>query len=149
MRLRFSYSPFKVTLITLAAAVAYVGWVFLNRYWDAEGERERLRRQKEASRALPSELSTAELKILQFYATPPEVAAGQQVLVCYGVINAASVRIDPGNHMLTSSLSRCIQVAPKKTTLFTLTAGDAKGQRQTASVEVRVGGGAAVEPGRK
>jgi hypothetical protein len=127
----------------LAAAILYVGWVFLNRYWDEAGQREKLRRQKEASGALPSDLSTSELKILQFYATPPEVAPGQQGLVCYGVINAASVRIDPGNHVLTSSLSRCIQVSPKSTTTFTLTATDAKGQHQTATVELRVRAGAA------
>jgi hypothetical protein len=137
----------KATLLTLAAAILYVGWVFLNRYWDEAGQRERLRRQKEASGALPSELSTAEMKILQFYATPPEVAPGGQALVCYGAINAASVRIDPGNHVLTSSLSRCIQVSLKSTTLFTLTAENAKGQRQTASVEVRVTPGAAAAPG--
>ncbi|MGO9097044.1 MAG: hypothetical protein ACLQGV_17710 [Bryobacteraceae bacterium] len=37
----------------------------------------------------------SEVKILQFYASPSVVAKGQQAILCYGVANAKTVRLEP------------------------------------------------------
>src|SRR5207245_765395 len=78
------------------------------------------------------------LKILNFYATPGAIPRGQKGLICYGVSNAKSVRIDPGVEPLAPSISRCIEIRPAADTKYTLTAEDASGHRAAMSVLVRV-----------
>lgn len=116
----------------------YLGWVVLNRHWDSQGIEDRGRRQREAARRLPDELNTERLKILQFYVVPPDIERGGRALLCYGVINARAVGVEPGGHKLTPSLSRCMEVRAERTTMFTLTAEDKDGRQETATVELRV-----------
>jgi hypothetical protein len=135
---RFHYSPVKATLLVLLLAVLYVGWVFLNRYWDERGLERAAQKKKESASRLPEGLATDELKIVQFYASPPQVPRGTEALLCYGVINAAAVRITPNVEPITPALSRCVSVRPEKTTEYTLTAESKTGVKQIAAVEVRI-----------
>jgi len=48
------------------------------------------------------------------------------------------VRIDPPVESLRPSYSRCLNVSPRKTTTYTLTAVDAQGNTKTATAVVRV-----------
>ena len=77
------------------------------------------------------------LKILQFYG-PPEIQRGASALVCYGVVNAKSVRLDPPVEPVWPSLSRCFNVSPARTTTYTLTAQSADGQSASKSYELKV-----------
>ncbi len=61
-------------------------------------------------------------RITQLYFSPPSVARGEKSLLCYGVENAKSVRLSPGNQDLSPSISRCIDITATETTTYTLTA---------------------------
>jgi len=77
------------------------------------------------------------LKIQGFYAENGALAHGEKTLLCYGVVHATTVKIDPPVGDVWPSLSRCIEIAPVKSTRYTLTAGDGK-QTLSQSVEVLV-----------
>lgn len=57
-----------------------------------------------------------------FYASPPNPARGERSLVCYGTQNATAVRMDPPGPEVWPSPSRCLEVAPKQSTTYTITA---------------------------
>lgn len=79
--------------------------------------------------------------ITQFYASKPTLPKGETSLLCYGVEGAATVAIDPPIEQLTPSLSRCLNVSPKATTKYTLTAKSTSGAKATRDVTITVGGG--------
>jgi hypothetical protein len=62
------------------------------------------------------------VRITQFYASPPNPAVGERSMLCYGTENAASVQLDPPEDRVWPSPSRCIEVFPKKSVTYTLTA---------------------------
>jgi len=78
------------------------------------------------------------LKILQFYARDGEVAPAQKTILCYGVLNAKTIRMDPVVEGLHPSVNRCVEVSPAKTTSYTLIAEGAGGATVSQSVTVRV-----------
>jgi hypothetical protein len=77
------------------------------------------------------------LKILEFYGTP-SISRGSSALLCYSVVNARSVRLNPADKDVWPSLSRCFNVNPARTTRYTLTAESADGQSVSHSFEVKV-----------
>jgi hypothetical protein len=95
-----------------------------------------------ASAAAPdntlAEYTATGLKILHFYAVPGVVGEGEEVTICYGVRNAATLHLDPAVEKLEPSINRCFFVAPEQTTTYTLTAEDHGGQMVKASFEVLV-----------
>jgi hypothetical protein len=78
------------------------------------------------------------VRILQFYAASAQVVKGDRVSVCYGVENAAAVRLEPAVEMLFPSFNRCFPVSPKATTTYKLTAEGADGAEASATVTVQV-----------
>jgi hypothetical protein len=81
----------------------------------------------------------APAKILHFYASPPEVARGAQVTVCYGVENVSSVRIEPEvEQQLKPYFNRCFQVTPVRNTTYRLVAEGRDGQTISESIAVKV-----------
>ena len=115
--------------VMVAVAVAYAGWTFLSRalseyrlrrYVDAE----QTRRNAEFLRVYGG---TA-VKILQFYSRDFKVTEGTNSVICYGVINAKSVRMEPPAEGVTPSLNKCVEVAPTKETRYTLIAEGSDGQ---------------------
>src|SRR6266571_4360107 len=83
------------TTAVTVLAVLYVLWIFASR-WD---ENRQLEREAEASKAkadrtITEQYGGGQLKILSFYATVGAVARGERALVCYGVANAKTVRIE-------------------------------------------------------
>jgi hypothetical protein len=63
-----------------------------------------------------------QVKIVQFYASTGTIARGGKALLCYGVLNAKMVRLDPPVEKVWPSMSRCFDVRPDGTTHYTLTA---------------------------
>ena len=61
-------------------------------------------------------------RITMFYASPLNPAKGEKANLCYGVENADEVTLDPPVDRVWPSMSRCIEVAPGKSTTYTLTA---------------------------
>ena len=65
-------------------------------------------------------------------------------MICYGVENAKSVRLKPEVEKLKPALSRCFDVAPQRSTRYTLTAEGFGARSVTASFEIQVVGRTAV-----
>jgi len=127
------------TSAALVIALLYLIWVFASRWNHQRGiARDQAEREAESARQITEQYGAGEMKILAFYASPPVVARGQKGLLCYGVANARSVGIEPGVEPLKPSMSRCIEVAPKQTTEYVLTAEDAAGKTMTQTAVVQV-----------
>jgi hypothetical protein len=85
-------------------------------------------------------VKTAEaVRITQFYVNTPAVARGERALLCYGVENARTVRLEPPPQELSAALARCIEVTPAATTTYTLTAEGVDGKIATRMLTVPVG----------
>ena len=74
----------------------------------------------------------------RFYATPAVIRRGESAQICYDVVNAKSVSLDPPVAEVWPSHTRCFGVSPKRTTTYTLTVTDAKGKTATNKVQVQV-----------
>src|SRR5690349_12136863 len=96
--------PYTTALLILA--VLYVVWVFVSRWnQNRQLEREAAARQAKAGQELTEIYAGGQLKILNFYVTPGTIARGAKALICYGVANAKTVRIDPAVARVYPSVS--------------------------------------------
>ena len=132
-------NPLLYTSALLVIALVYVGWVFYSR-WQQNQEIER--KAAEEKRAMDQKsvemLGGNRFAILDFYASPGMIRRGETALLCYGVSNAKTVRVDPQTPPVWPSYSRCVDVAPKPNIKYTLTAEDAAGHTKTATVVIKV-----------
>ncbi len=81
----------------------------------------------------------AQVKILQFYASPSIVNRGESTLICYGVSDAKEVHINPPVEDLWPAYSRCFSVTPSEHTTYRLTA-TGPGGPVTKELEIEVQG---------
>jgi len=128
-----------VVLIVLA----YVGYTFWSRHTEnadlAYRQRtEQAATQRESDAAAVEELGGADFKIMAFYASPGLIHRGDTVDMCYGVSNAKTVTLDPADAKVWPSANRCMQVSPKKTTTYTLTIDDGKGNTANQQLTITV-----------
>ncbi len=128
------------TSLALIVAALYVGWVFVSRWQEnRELERKRSEAAAENARKVVETLGGNELKILSLSLDRGLIRSGEKINLCYGVMNATKVRIEPPPGEETwPSTQRCVTVAPTANTTYTLTAEDAAGHTQTAAVTVHV-----------
>lgn len=126
--------------LALGAVMVYLGWTFLSRHEADERWKQSVHPQQTSGREADFERTYggSSLKILQFYAREGVVLEGRQTVICYGVLNARAVRIDPPIATLSPSLNHCIEAAPERATRYTLTAESAGGQSLTSSLEIEV-----------
>jgi hypothetical protein len=96
------------------------------------------RERAEKDRRVYEQLGAGDLKIVTFYPNPPVISRGETGKLCYGVANATAVRIEPEVEPIAPALSRCIEVKPRGSTAYTLTATDSTGRTATKQVEVVV-----------
>jgi hypothetical protein len=68
-------------------------------------------------------------QIIQFYVYPNVILAGGRSSLCYGVAQVKEVKLDPPAAEVWPTFNRCVEVRPKKTTTYTLTATDANGKQ--------------------
>src|SRR5581483_8712399 len=112
----------RLLLATIALAATYLGWVFVSR---AVGTA-RWSRKNGQIEGKNSDFSRIDggndVKILQFYAREGEIVEGGKSVICYGVLNARSVRIEPAISGVSPSLNRCVEVSGEKATRYTLVA---------------------------
>jgi hypothetical protein len=120
-------------VVTTAIAASYLAWVFVTRSIAAG----RWTRRNEAADARAAAFSRVyggtDVKILQFYARDGNIVEGTKSVICYGVLNARTVRIDPAVEGVGPSLNRCVEVSAEKETLYTLTAEGADGRSVSES----------------
>jgi len=129
--------PWMTAAIVMAAL--WTAWVLWNRHNEtSEAEQAASERQAENNREILDRLGGDKLTVLSFYASPGAIHRGTHVSLCYGVSNAVSVTIDPDLGVWKPALSRCIDLEPRHTTAYTLTAKNARGQTVTATANVTV-----------
>jgi hypothetical protein len=115
---------YRIFVVVTAVAMAYVGWVFVSRALSTA----RWARQRQAPESSKAAAEFAriyggtDVKILQFYAREGSVVEGGKSVICYGVVNAKSVRIEPPIEGVSPALNRCVEVSGARETRFTLTA---------------------------
>ena len=129
--------------LRLAAAIAlvYLLYVMLARHaadqhWAARQNRGQSSTEQTAKFA--ATYGGSAVKILQFYAREGVVTEDQSTVICYGVVNAKSVRIDPPIGDVYPALNRCVDIAPVHDTKYTLTADDGNGHTATAEFTLAV-----------
>lgn len=129
--------PYTTAAVILAAI--YSGTTMYVRYRDAQEEQQKIKeRQAAANRRVVDAYGGDRLTILTFAAEPAEVASGGRVLLCYGVNNANMVKIEPDAPPIKPAVTHCVEVFPKQTTRYTLTAEDAQGNRKQQGLTIRV-----------
>jgi len=136
-------NPLLYTSTLLLVALIYVvGTFYVRRQQNREIEQraaDAAAAKERTNDALTVEqLGGSEFKILNFYATPAVVHAGEAVQLCYGVSNAKTVKLEPQTNPVWPSVSRCVDVNPKKTTEYTLTVEDGNGNSKTSALTVQV-----------
>jgi len=139
--LRNMWLGFGVVAAIILAYPAFTFWSRWQQNSDIAAKEEAAQAAKERDDAAKSfaVLGGADFKILSFYAMPPVIHRGDEVDMCYGVSNAKSVKLDPSEvASMFPSLNRCVKVAPKKTTTYTFTADDGKGNTQTQQLTIEV-----------
>lgn len=125
--------------LPVIVAFGYAGWVLYSR----SAENRRIESEHQSKRAVEDaaivEKIGDDLKVVTFYANPPAIRSGDKALLCYGVVNAKSVRMEPPVEDVGPALSRCVEVKPAKSTTYTIIAEDGRGgeQRSVAKIEVQ------------
>jgi hypothetical protein len=120
-------------------AFVYAGWVLYSR--SRENQRlEQIDKEKQAenNRRFLELYGSGPVKISFFYARSGQIPSGSKALLCYGVLNAKSVELDPPVEPVHVALSYCFNVAPAKTTTYTLSAEGKDGGKATQPVTITV-----------
>jgi hypothetical protein len=118
--------------LPIGVLVLYTGWTFLSRSSGGHAPPAPNNGDPEFERTYGGK----EVKILQFYAEGASAQQGQRTLICYGVLNAKSVRMEPPVADLTPAVNRCVGVTETRNTRYTLIAEGNDGQTISASFEL-------------
>jgi hypothetical protein len=132
-------NPLLYTSLLVLLSMIYAGWVLFSRRQEVREMEEKAKAEKVAQdQKIVESLGGNRFEILNFYASPPVIRRGETAQLCYGVSNAKAVRLEPQTNSVWPSYMRCVDVAPRKDTTYTLTAEDGQGNSKTAAVEVKV-----------
>ena len=128
------------TTIALIIAALYVAWTFYSRYEsNKKAEAEIAAKKADAEKRVADQIfGSGEIKFTTFGATSGVLKRGETAQLCYGVVNAKTVRLDPPVEEAKPTYHHCVDIAPDKTTTYTITAEDAKGNKKSESVTVQV-----------
>jgi hypothetical protein len=124
----------------LIAAALYVAYIFYSRHQsDVEAEA-RIEAQKEAERqrTVAAVFGNGEIRFNQFTIDRTSLKRGETARLCYGVENATIVKMDPPVEQLKPTYLHCLDISPKVTTKYTITAEDGKGHSKSQSLELPV-----------
>src|ERR1035441_588210 len=127
-------------LLRVAAVIAliYLLYVFLVRHRAEKRFSGQHTASEAATRAFDAAYGGTDVKILQFYARDGVLYEGKSTMICYGVVNAKSVTMDPPMEAVYAALNRCVEAAPKRDTTYVLTAEGENGKRVSASFTIRL-----------
>lgn len=117
----FAVAPAKTTEYTLSV----------------EGEQQTTR--VEVGAAAPEKSKLKAPKTIRFFvADLKQARPGQTVTLCYGVLDAKSVRLDPGGRTLPAVERSCVQQPVSATTTYTLTVEGKDGSEASTQLVVAV-----------
>jgi hypothetical protein len=123
--------------VASALAVAYAAWVFTGRVFERKRLEQRVQ-NKGSNPEFERIYGGDTVRILQFYARDGAISRGQKTLLCYGVLNATAVRLEPSVDSVYPAQNRCLEISPAQTTKYVLTAEGPKGPPVSQSLQVVV-----------
>jgi hypothetical protein len=129
---------FALAGLVFVTAALYLAWVWQQRRADDRRMEAAAEERRMRGWVIRGEDRETAVRIMQFYAASAEVVDGDRNLICYGVRNAASVRIEPPVETLAPSLSRCFWTEPHGDTAYRLVAAGSDGREVSESFQVRV-----------
>jgi hypothetical protein len=126
--------------VALILAVLYVAYIFYSRHEsNVQAQRALDTKKEEAQKQVVDEIfGSGEIRFSTFEVSDGVLKRGKTTQLCYGVVNAVSVKLDPPVEDVKPSYHHCLEIAPKKTTRYTVTATDKAGHTKSESLEVRV-----------
>jgi hypothetical protein len=129
-----------LTSVGVIIAAIYTGYTLYSRHQAGiEAQKAAEARQEQATKEQNDAIfQHGQLTITTFEASDGTVRPGQATQLCYGVVNAKSVKLDPPLEESKPSYRHCLEITPKKTTTYTLTALGEAGDSKTASLTVHV-----------
>jgi hypothetical protein len=135
-------NPFVYTGAFLVVLAIYAGWIVFARWNENRAIEQRARdisasKQREEDKSAVEQMGGDELAIRSFYGDA-SIHKGQTAQLCYGVANAKKVTLEPQASPVWPSYSRCVDVTPAKTTVYTLTASDESGHSVSQTFTVKV-----------
>lgn len=131
--------PYTSILVVIAAL--YVAWVFYSRYESNKSAEQAIaaRKAEQQKRVVDEIYGSGEIRFQNFSADNGVLKQGESTELCYGVVNATSVKLTPPvDEAIKPMYHHCVEVAPKKTTTYTMTAYDAKGNNKSVSLTIQV-----------
>jgi hypothetical protein len=128
------------TTVALLIAALYVAWTFYSRHEaNVRAERERAAQEAEhRQREAQTIFGSGGLSFRTWSADKAQVQPGEMAHICYGIVAATSVKIDPPVEQLKPSYLHCFEVRPKQTTTYTITASDAAGHTASQQLTIQV-----------
>ena len=129
--------------VAAVIAAAYIGYVLLARHTSDQHWTDRQKHAQAAPDAAQEAKFEATyggtaVKILQFFAREGTITEGQGTVICYGLVNAKSVKIEPPVDGVHVALNNCVAVQPEHDTKYTMTAEGNDGQTATAAFTLSV-----------
>jgi hypothetical protein len=128
------------TTVALLATILYVAYIFYSRHQSDVDAEARIAAQKEEARqrTVQAVFGNGEIRFTQFMIDKTSLKPGETAHLCYGVENASTVKMDPPLEKLKPTYSHCMDISPKVTTKYTITADDGKGHSKSESLELPV-----------
>ncbi len=128
------------TTVAVIIAALYVAWTFYSRH-QANRAAERAiesKRTEQNKQFVQQMYGSGEIKFTAMSADSGVLTRGQTTQLCFGVVNAKTVKIDPPVEQLKPTYQHCFEVAPKETTTYTITADDGAGHTKSESLTIQV-----------
>ena len=87
----------RISTVSVFVAILYVGWTFYSRHASDEQAARDLAAKQQAERQHQADLifGSGEVKIVSYSVDKASMARGETADLCYGVVNATKVVIDP------------------------------------------------------
>jgi hypothetical protein len=128
------------TTVALIIAILYVGYTFYSRHEADVQAQAQIDAKQEAARkqTVQAVFGDGEIRFTSFSINTRSLRSGQTAQLCFGVVNATSVKMDPPVEKLKPTYQHCFDISPKKTTTYTITAEDGKGHSKSESLELPV-----------
>jgi hypothetical protein len=125
--------------VAVLLALLYDGGIFYSRWsYARRAEQERAEKEARDARRTIDRMGGSQLKILGFFAQPPVIRPGGEALLCYNVVNAKTLRMEPPAGDVYPALSHCLQVSPRRTTEYKLFAEDGAGHAVSETFTLQV-----------
>jgi hypothetical protein len=127
------------TVLTILVAL-YVAWTLWSRHAaEVDSAREAQEKAAAAEQERAADITQhGQLAFTTFYAADAVLSRGKSTRLCYGVLNATSVKLDPPVEPVHPTERHCLDISPAKTTTYTLTATDGAGKSKSLSLTVKV-----------